>query len=236
MKDGYVAIMQPYIFPYIGYFHLIEASSIFVVYDDVHYIRRGWINRNRILNNDQAYLFTVPVSKASQNRLIYETPLAIDSKWQDKFYKRLTYSYRRAPFFPDVLELIYSVFGKACTAVSDLAIESILAVYEYLGIPVNLTKSSICSPNSKGIGRADRLIQITKSLEYDAYVNSPGGKQLYMKDYFFSKGVMLAFVKSKPIEYKQYSERFVPWLSIIDVLMFNDRKRVKDFFAEYLLE
>ncbi|MBC2694524.1 MAG: WbqC family protein [Desulfobacteraceae bacterium] len=146
MKNGYVAIMQPYLFPYIGYFHLIEASSIFVFYDDVYYIKSGWINRNRILNQDRDCLFTVPISKVSSNKLINETLPILDKKWKKKFYKKLIQNYKKAPFFSDVCEVITSVFEKKYTDITDLAIESILAVYMYLGIEFNYTKSSICSP------------------------------------------------------------------------------------------
>lgn len=236
MKDGYVAIMQPYIFPYIGYFHLIECSSIFVFYDDVHYIKKGWINRNRILMNNNPFLFTVPVAKASQNKLICETVPAFDSKWKNKFYRQLTHTYKRAPFFYDIIELISSVFEKKYSDVSDLSIESILAVYSYLGTPIDYTKSSVTSPNTRGMGKADRLIEITKELGYEAYVNAPGGRKLYTKDYFLTKGVTLAYVNSKQIEYKQKSNKFVPSLSIIDVLMFNDKERVLEFFSAYSIE
>lgn len=236
MKDGYVAIMQPYIFPYIGYFHLIECSSIFVFYDDVHYIKKGWINRNRILMNNKPFLFTVPVVKASQNKLICETAPAFDNKWKNKFYKQLIHAYKGAPFFYETIELISSVFEKKYTDVSDLSIESILAVYSYLGAPVDYTKSSVISSNTRGTGKADRLIEITKELGDVAYVNAPGGKQLYTKDYFLTKGVALAYMNSKQIEYKQKSNKFVPSLSIIDILMFNDKERIFEFFSAYSVE
>lgn len=235
MKHGNVAIMQPYVFPYIGYFHLIEASSMFIFYDDVNYIKRGWINRNRILYNGGAHLFTIPVSKASQNKLICETSPAIDKRWKDKFYKQITHTYRKAPFFTNVFELISSLFEKHFANIADLAIESIVSVYEYLSISVNYTRSSICSPHTKGLCKADRLIQITKELGYRRYLNAQGGMSLYERDYFLSQGVILSFLKSKPISYGQYSKDFIPWLSIIDVLMFNDKERTLDFLSLYYI-
>lgn len=236
MKDGYVATMQPYIFPYIGYFHLIECSSIFVFYDDVHYIKKGWINRNRILINNKPFLFTIPVAKVSQNKLIYETSPVFGSKWKNKFYRQLAYNYKGAPFFYDIIELVSSVFEKKYTDVSDLSIESILAVYRYLGISFEYTKSSLISSDTRGIGKADRLIGITKELGYGAYVNAPGGKKLYAKDYFSTQGVTLAYVNSKQIKYKQNSDKFVPSLSIIDILMFNDKERILEFFSAFSVE
>ena len=189
-----------------------------------------------MLNQDRDCLFTVPIAKVSQNKLINETLPVIDGKWKNRFYKQLTYSYKKAPFFLYVNKLITSVFEKEYTDITDLAIECILAVYIYLGIEFNYTKSSICSPNTRGIEKANRLIQITKELGYEAYVNASGGKELYTKDYFMSKGIDLSFVKSNHIEYKQYSNKFVPCLSIIDILMFNEKDSIVEFFSAYSLE
>lgn len=231
-----IAIMQPYIFPYIGYFHLIEASDLFVFYDDVHYIKQGWINRNRILMNGKDHLFTVPVSKASSTRLINETLITIDDLWRNKFYKTLTQSYRKAPYFSHVVDMIMSVYcAQECSA-SDLAINSIANIYNYLGKQLNHTKSSVCSPQTKGLNKADRLIQISKSQGYKMYINPAGGVNLYNKDYFRSKGIELGFISSEIIKYQQYSNDFVPSLSIIDMMMFNDREAINGFFAEYRIE
>lgn len=231
-----VAIMQPYIFPYISYFHLIQASSVFVFYDDVHYITRGWINRNRILNQDRDMLFTVPVEKASRNKLINETKPSFDSKWKEGFQKRLIHNYKKAPFFDEVINFIISPFSKEYNDITDLAIESILSVYFYLGLQLNFEKSSILSPETKGFEKADRLIAITKKTGLLNYVNAPGGQNLYTKEYFQSKGVNLFFTKSRPIQYKQYHDTFVPCLSIIDMLMFCSRSKIVDFMSYYSLE
>jgi len=236
MTEERTAIMQPYIFPYIGYFHLVQASSTFVFYDDVHYIMRGWINRNRILNQDRDFLFTVPVAKASRNKLINETKPAFDANWKEGFCKSLIHSYKKAPFFDDVIDVVMSPFSREYNDITDLAIESILSVYSYLGLQLNFTKSSILSPETKGIEKADRLIKITKKLGLPNYINAPGGKSLYTKEYFQGKGINLFFVKSHPIQYKQYHKTFVPWLSIIDVLMFCSKSQTIDFMSSYSLE
>lgn len=231
-----IAIMQPYVFPYIGYFHLIDASCLFVFYDDVNYIKRGWINRNRILLNSRDHMFTIPVSNASQSKLINETSLCIDDKWKDNFNKTLAHSYRKAPFFSSVTDMINSVLSSEHCSISDLAIMSIVSVYEYLGMELTYTRSSTCSPESKGMDKADRLIEISKEQGYKRYVNSPGGASLYSKDYFKSNGIELGFVKSDSVEYKQYANEFVPQLSIIDLLMFNDVKRARELFTKYKVD
>lgn len=234
-QEKRIAIMQPYVFPYLGYFHLIEASNLFVFYDDVNYITRGWINRNRILLNGKDFLFTIPVSKASQNKLINENTLAINDIWLDKIKRTLSQAYRKAPFFQQVEPLIMSVLSENHRGISDLAICSVVKIYEYLGIPFNYTKSSDCSPETRGLDKADRLIEIVKKQGYKRYVNAPGGVNLYTKEYFEANGVELSFVKSMPIQYTQYSNTFVPWLSIIDILMFNEQTAIKRFLKSYQL-
>jgi WbqC-like protein family/Acetyltransferase (GNAT) family len=231
-----LAIMQPYTFPYIGYFHLIEASSLIVFNDDVNYIKGGWINRNRILVQDKAYLFTVPIKHVSSERSINETWPSISRNWLDTFSKQLKHSYGKAPHFADLADRLIAVFAIEYSDVTDLAINSIVATYDYLGLPLNYTKASTCSPETRGMEKADRLIAMTRKLGFARYVNAPGGAALYSKDYFRAKGVELGFVKSNYIEYRQFKNEFVPWLSIIDVLMFNDRKTVADFFTAYTIE
>lgn len=230
-----ISIMQPYIFPYIGYFHLIEASDKFIFYDDVNFIKRGWINRNRIFLNGKDCLFTVPVSKISQNKLINEVYPIIDVKWEDKFKKSIEYSYSKSLNYEEVSWLIRGVFDEKYTDITDLCIKSIKLVYDYLDMGFDYTKSSIFSPETKGIEKADRLIAITKKSGAIEYVNSIGGKSLYKKRYFEESGIKLHFVKSKLREYKQFNSDFIVDLSILDVLMFNDKERVKDYFRDYEL-
>jgi len=228
-----LSIMQPYVFPYIGFFHLIEATDKIVFYDDVNYIKRGWINRNRILLNNSDFLFTIPVEKASQNKLINEVRPLIDSTFTNKFFAQIETAYKKAPYYKSVVEILKTVFSEQYDDVSDLAIKSITSVYQYLNKDINWTKSSIASPETKGMEKADRLIQINKNLDCQNYINAIGGQELYSKEYFNSKGIKLNFVKSQKVEYKQFDNDFVPWLSIIDILMFNDKKAMKEQFTAH---
>lgn len=223
-----LSIMQPYIFPYIGYFHLIEATDKIVFYDDVNYIKRGWINRNRILLNNSDFLFTIPVEKASQNKMINEIKPLIDSNFTDKFFAQIETAYKKAPHYNTVVEILKQVFSIHYESIADLAINSIISVYNFLDKDIEWSKSSVSSPETKGMDKADRLIQITKNLGYQKYINAIGGQELYQKEYFNTKGVELNFVKSQKIEYQQFNNDFVPWLSIIDILMFNDKNAVNE--------
>ena len=235
MNEQRLAIMQPYVFPYIGYFHLIEACNLFVFYDDVNFIKGGWINRNRILHQDHSILFTIPLSKASPNKLINEISPIITRQWKDKFSKLLFQNYKKAPFFEETYDIVLSVFKKDYSDIAELSIESILAIYNFLSLPLNYTKSSASSPETRGMDRTDRLIKITKKLGCNAYINLSGGKRLYDKRYFKVNGVTLSFVKSKPVKYKQYPSQFVPDLSIIDVMMFNSKEQIVNLFSEFSL-
>lgn len=231
-----LAIMQPYIFPYVGYFHLCQASDLFVFYDDVQYTIKGWINRNRILLEGRDYKFTVPVVKASQNRQILETQVAVDSSWRERFGRTLTQAYRNAPQFGRVAELVMSVFDVQEGSISDLAINSVRSVYEYLGLQFPYLRSSLSAPLTLGMDKADRLIAIAKSLGYSRYVNAPGGERLYDRTYFAAHGIELGFVKSGEIRYRQLrSDAFVPSLSIIDVLMFNEPDAVRRILNDYVI-
>jgi hypothetical protein len=214
-----MAIMQPYVFPYLGYFHLIEAVDLFVFYDDVHFIKQGWIHRNRLLLQGEPLLFTVPIHKPSQNRLINETEPNIDDKWRKTFASQLQHCYSKAPNYASVAPVVTEVFSRDYANVADLAIESIRAVYRLLGLERNFVKSSEIAPETRGMERADRLISICKKNTVGRYVNSPGGIELYSKEQFGQQGIQLEFISSSFPAYQQNCSQFLPGLSVIDLLM-----------------
>lgn len=231
-----VAIMQPYLFPYLGYFQLVHAADYFVFYDDVAFIRRGWINRNRMLCNGRDQLFTVPVIKSSLESEIKNVSCEITKIWRDKFFKNIEYNYKKCPHFSDVMAVIEDVMGLGVQPISELAESSIKSVCQYLGIEKRFLNSSVFSPETKGINRTDRLCIITKKLGLSQYLNSSGGKTLYTKEEFKRQGVKLYFIESEPIQYKQHgSKGYIPNLSIIDVLMNNDIQNTTKLLKKYHL-
>lgn len=169
----------------------------------------------------------------SQNKLINEIKPCFDLSFTKKFFAQIETGYKKAPFYKDIVELLKDVFSAKYDNMADLSIKSITEVYKYLGKNLKWGKSSILSPETKGMEKADRLIQICKDLGYQKYINVVVGQELYSKEYFKSKGVTLDFIRSQKIEYKQYGNDFIPLLSIIDVLMFNDINSVKEFFSAY---
>lgn len=233
-----VAIMQPYLFPYIGYFQLIHAVDAFVIYDDVNFIKGGWIHRNRILMNGQPIYFSIPLKKRSSFIAINNTEINQDlfDKWKMKFLKSLQISYGKAPYYIETVALIEGVLNKHYLTISDLAIQSVQAICEILSVKTNILVSSKDFYNTKPLPKTERLINITKDLQGDTYVNPIGGLELYHHDDFNTKNIQLLFLKSNPIAYKQFENNFMPWLSIIDVMMFNSKDTVKSMLNEYTLE
>lgn len=229
-----IAIMQPYVFPYIGYFQLINAVDAFVFYDDVNFIKKGYINRNSILVNGKSNQFVIPCKAVSQNKLIKDVVLAIDDSEKEKLIKTLHLAYKRAPFFNVVMPLIEEVINNEDhITISDLAVHSVKQVSSYLGIQKKWVLSSLDHEDSTGQEKGIRLINITKKEGAAVYVNPIGGKQIYDKEVFKSHQVELKFLKPKPIAYQQFKHEFVPWLSIIDVLMFNSIEEVKLLLNQY---
>ncbi|WP_342245213.1 WbqC family protein [Pseudomonas sp. OTU5201] len=231
-----ISIMQPYAFPYIGYFCLIEGSDVFVFYDDVNYKKRGWINRNKILINGRPHNFTIPLSKGSQNKLICNTQMHSFEDFKHKFLKQIQRTYRKSPFYEVGYKYVYDVLSAKNETISDVAITSIEKLYEMIGENKKFVRSSACFANTRGMARPDRLIEITKLLDSNSYINSIGGTQLYSKDHFANKGVNLSFVRPRLKIYKQAGTReFIAGLSIIDVVMNNDIENIKLHLQSYEL-
>lgn len=228
------AIMQPYFFPYIGYFQLINAVDKFIILDDVNYIKKGWINRNRILLNGKDYLFTIPCEKISQNKLINEVEVIKDEKAVNKFLKTINNAYSKAPYFSEVFELVEGVFKFDKVLISELAYGSITSVLNFLGIEKNIVFSSKNYSNSE-FKKADRLIDICKMNNADIFINSSGGKELYDKVEFNKNGIKIYFIKNIITPYNQFENNFIPGLSIIDVLMFNTKDEIKEMLNQYEL-
>jgi hypothetical protein len=231
-----LAIMQPYLFPYFGYFQLINAVDTFIFYDDVNFIKRGWINRNQILVDNKAALFTVPLKKASQNKLINEIETAIDEKWLTQFFKTIEQNYKNAPYFDDTFLILKNVYGKKQTKISSLAMESVLQISKYLQLNTQFEVSSVNYSSSLGLEKAERLIAICKQKGSDWYINPSGGKELYQKDAFKKEGITLSFIENELLPYTQFGNEFVNGLSIIDVLMFNTPEETKKLMNRYSLE
>ena len=226
--------MQPYIFPYIGYFQLINAVDKFVIYDDVNFINKGWINRNRILNNGKDSLFTIPLKEASQNKLINEIDINWDIAWKSKFLKTLEQCYKKTPFYSEILPIIEQTLSIDNEPVSKVIEHNLRLICNYLDIKTEIISSSTIYKNTH-LKAQERILDVCLQEKASQYINPIGGLELYDKDFFEIKGIQLNFIKSNPIEYPQFKNEFVPWLSMIDVLMFNSKEKIKEFLDNYEL-
>lgn len=229
-----VGIMQPYFFPYIGYWQLINAVDKFVIYDDVNFIKGGWINRNKILVNGQARYINLQMHKASPNKLINEIEVLGNKVYNKKLLKTIESSYRKAPYYSEVYPIIESIIKQDENNLAKYLINSIREVCKYLGISTQILVSSEIEKNNNLRGQ-DKVIEICKVLRADQYINAIGGIELYSRKDFESNGILLNFLRTKSIRYKQFNDNFLPNLSIIDVIMFNSVQETKRSMEEYEL-
>ena len=232
-----IAIMQPYFLPYIGYFQLISAVDKFVVYDNIEYTKKGWINRNRILVNNKDAFISLPLKKDSDYLTVVERSLA-DTWPQDraKLLNKITECYRKAPYFKEVYPLVQDIL---CTDESNLfrfIFRSLQLIKNWLAIPTEMIISSEIDFDQHLKGE-EKVIAICKALKADEYINPIGGLTLYDKDRFRKAGLKLSFLRSSDsIVYKQFSDEFIPWLSIIDMMMFNSTEEITLISKQYSFE
>ena len=230
MKLG---IMQPYFFPYLGYWQLINAVDTYVVYDDVAYIKGGWINRNNILVNEKANLITLSLENSSSFKNINEINIIKNGKNAEKIVKTIQMAYKKAPFFNQVMPILENILLKN-DKIADLNYNSILEINKYLKINTNIILSSSLSKDNS-LKAQDKVIHINKLLGSDTYINAIGGQELYDREEFKREGIELKFLKMNDIKYTQFKNEFVPNLSIIDVMMFNSKMEIKEMLNKYEL-
>ncbi|HMP79806.1 MAG TPA: WbqC family protein [Pirellulaceae bacterium] len=213
-----LAIMQPYFLPYVGYFQLIAAVDKFVFLDDVHFINRGWINRNHIALQGVKHLFTIPLIGASQNRLIHEIEVDADPRWRHKLLLTVERAYRKAPCFGDVFAGLKALLTPEPVTIGDLAKRSIRWVNERLGLATPTVDSSGIYGNAHLKG-AERIRDICLRERATIYVNPPGGRELYETSFFAERQLELRFLEPALDAYPQYDGEFLPGLSVLDLLM-----------------
>ena len=240
-----LAIMQPYFLPYIGYMQLLNAVDTFVFYDDVAFINRGWVNRNRLLANGRELLFTIPLKDASQNRLINEIALSDEPKWRDKLLRTIEQSYRKAPQFAEVMPMTERMIrfqspdrsdvSRSDVSVADYCFHSFSELTAYLGITTRLVASSSIYENSH-LKAQERILDICRQEGAERYINPIGGMELYKPEPFAQLGCELRFIQPNLVAYPQLgTANFVPWLSILDILMNNTPAATLDLLLDFNL-
>lgn len=233
-KEIKVGIMQPYFVPYIGYFQLMNAVDKYVVYDDVNFIKGGWINRNRILLNGEPHFINIPMVGASPNKLINEVGVNQSPVLSNKTLKLIESAYKKAPYFDDVYPLLKEMVEYKADTIEKYIYHSFQVINKYLGINTELILSSTIEKNNN-LKAQDKVIEICKILGATDYYNAVGGQELYSFEEFQQNGLRLHFVKTNDISYKQFNNEFQPNLSIIDVMMFNGVEKIKNLLDSFEL-
>jgi hypothetical protein len=231
-----VAIMQPYFFPYIGYFQLMYASDRFILMDDVQYIRHGWINRNRILMQDGLQYIILPLVKHAANTLIRNIEIVDAGLYKEKIIRQLDYYRKKAPYFKTVQALLANCLSTGEKNITRMNAHCLKAVCDYTGIHYRVEIASEMNFDYSDVKEtADWAICMSKQLSADEYVNAPGGKTLYDQSIFDKNDIQLRFLEPVIREYDQRRNGFQPSLSIIDVMMFNSPAEIKSMLGDYEL-
>jgi hypothetical protein len=224
-----VAIMQPYFLPYIGYFQLIAAVDQFIVYDNIKYTKKGWINRNRMLLNGADTMFSLPLKKDSDSLDVVERELSADFD-RTKLLNQFKGAYSRAPYFAQTFPLLESVVRFEDNNLFRYIHHSIVKTCASLGIETEIRIATSIDIDHD-LKSQDKVLALCKATGADTYINPIGGTELYSREEFRARSVELKFIKAKPLEYPQLGAPFVPWLSIVDVLMFNSLDAVRTCIA-----
>lgn len=229
IKSQHVAIMQPYLFPYLGYYQLVSRVKTFVYLDDVNFIKKGYINRNYIRLNNKPYRFTLPIINASQNRSINKHYFL---DYEGKMLDFISHSYKKAPNFFQVMPIITNIFTQTDRNVAKLAARSIEGVFNYLGLNRHFLFSSEIPKNNE-LYSQDRIIDICKILGAQRYTNAIGGLNLYNREEFKLAGIELEFIRKGNLTYKASGYPFIPNLSIIDALMICSTNEIHNLLENY---
>lgn len=231
-----LGIMQPYFLPYIGYFQLVNMVDEFVLYDNIQFTKKGWIHRNRVLQNGSAEYISLPLKKDSDYLDVAERFISDTFEQEkNKLLRKIESNYKKAPQFNVFFPIIESVFQCKDDNLFLFIFNSIKIINKYLEIDTPVIISSDLSKGLKSLKSQDKVIAICKERDADIYINSSGGLELYNIDDFKNEEIKLQFFKSKTIEYPQFNNDFVPFLSILDVCMFSSKKDIQNYLQEYEL-
>jgi hypothetical protein len=223
-----IAVMQPYFFPYVGYWQLLNLVDVFVIFDDVNYIKKGYIDRNTILVNGNLLPIKLELIGASQNKMINEIDVGFNRK---KLLKTIEFAYVKSRFYSSVFPVVEKILSCTEDNLARYLELSIRELSSYLGIKTKILNSSGFQYSERG---KDRIIPIVRGLGGNTYINMLGGRSLYDIEHFKKNNIKLVFIENHQTPYAQMSKTFIPNLSILD-LLFNvssddvsTRLRLKD--------
>lgn len=225
----HIAIMQPYLFPYLGYYQLVHHVETFVFLDDVTFIKQGYIHRNTIRLDGKPHRFALPVKNQSSYRLINDHYFLDGSMLIDL----VALAYKNAPHYSRVMPLVAEVIDQSERNVAKLAARSVSIVFEYLGLDRRILFSSEINKNNT-LKAQERVINICQVLGAQRYTNSIGGISLYSRSDFSTAGIVLEFIRIRnEMIYQTQNYPYLPGLSMIDVLMICPHDQVLTLLEMY---
>lgn len=226
-----LGIMQPYFFPYLGYFDLINYSYRWIVFDTVQYIRHGWVNRNRILHPKKGWQYiAVPVKKHSRNTVIKDIEVSQDPKWRKRILGQIQHYRRTAPYFHETYQLVEECLAAEEHSLSRLNVAILDNVCHHLGISFEYEYFSEMELELGPVEGPDEwAIRISEAIEATEYVNPAGGIAIFDSSKFEARGIRLTIRNLPSLRYPCPGYEFIPGLSIIDILMWNLPDKVKEY-------
>jgi len=234
-----IGIMQPYLFPYIGYFQLMNAVDRWIIFDEAQFIDKGWINRNRILHPEvckEWQYITIPLESRGQFDKICDISIKIDIDWRSQILGKLTHYKKKAPFYKETMTFIRDCFDTDETNISRLVTEVLKKTAKYMSIDTQIEAQSDLKLSIGGIEHPGQwALKISEALGVSKYINPFGGFEIFRPNEFMASGIELSFLKTDLTPYSQKRNGFVPGLSIIDVLMFNETLKCKKMLEDYSL-
>ena len=230
-----IGIMQPYFLPYIGYWQLLNAVDKYVIYDNIEFTKGSWIRKNRFLLNGKDKIFSIPIKKDSDFLNIDEREISKDFiKERVKILNQIKMAYKKAPEFDRVFPILEEIFLFDKMNLFEFIYNSVNIIKNYLDIKTEIIISSKINIDHSLKGK-DKVIAICKELKGIEYYNAIGGQELYSFEEFKQNGIELKFLKADEISYKQFDNEFISNLSILDIMMFNSKEKVKEFLNNYSL-
>lgn len=234
-----VAIMQPYFFPYLGYFSLAKNVDRFILLDDVQFIRHGWIERNRILKPNEGWQYIrVPLKKHSRETIIRDVEVDNSQDWTTKILAQLQHYAKAAKHYRGTIELVRTILERSKSDdLVNINKKVLVGVLEYLGIEMKVDVFShmqlrIMTPSAPD----EWALNICLALDgVSEYWNPIGGVDFFSSEKYTNAGIKLRFQKVNVTEYDQRRGNFEPGLSVIDALMFNTKEQVRSMLDDYEL-
>jgi hypothetical protein len=212
----------------------MHAVDVFVFHDDAQYIKAGWVNRNRILLNSEPSWLTLPVNKGATSLPIDQRYYALDDNAVVAIKNRLRGCYAQAPEYDAIYPLLCGLLDYTDSNVASFNANLLIAIARKLGIGCNFASSSAMHV-PMGLKGQDKVIDMCRRIGATRYINPIGGLALYNGEAFSDTGIELRFLQANPTGYAQFGSTYQPFLSIIDVLMFNPIERVRTMLDDYRL-